>query len=145
MNALVDPDIIESLYDASRAGVEIDLIVRGICCLRPGVPGVSERIRVVSILGRFLEHSRACLFHNGGAEECYIGSADWMPRNLAGRVETMVQVRDRGHADAIRGWLEAMLIDNRQAWDLGPDGEYTQRRPTPGEAERACQWSVTVA
>jgi polyphosphate kinase len=144
MNSLVDPDVIEGLYEASRAGVTIDLIVRGICCLRPGVPGASERIRVISILGRFLEHSRAYHFHNAGDEECYIASADWMPRNLLKRIETMIPIEDPRHREAIRGWLEQMLTDNRQAWHLEPGGNYTQRRPAPGEAERPTQFTTVV-
>jgi polyphosphate kinase len=139
MNALVDPDVIAALYEASRAGVTVDLLVRGICCLRPGVPGASDRIRVVSIVGRFLEHSRAWWFQNRGAEECYIGSADWMPRNLHKRVEAAAPLEDPGHLATMRAWLERMLDDNRQAWDLGRDGEYRQRRPAPGEPERASQ------
>jgi polyphosphate kinase len=139
MNALVDPDVIEALYEASRAGVEVDLIVRGICCLRPGVPGASESIQVISILGRFLEHSRAFHFHNDGEEECYISSADWMPRNLVKRVETALPILDPEHRAGLRRLMEAMLEDNRQAWDLGPDGHYTQRIPAPGEPERATQ------
>src|SRR2546423_1539567 len=94
MNALVDPETIEALYRASRAGVDIELIVRGICCLRPGVQGVSDNIRVVSIIGRFLEHSRLFSFANGGAEEFYIGSADWMQRNFDRRVEAVAPVED---------------------------------------------------
>jgi polyphosphate kinase len=144
MNSLVDAEVIEGLYEASCAGVDIDLIVRGICCLRPGVPGASERVRVVSILGRFLEHSRAFYFHNAGDEECYIASADWMPRNLLKRIETMIPIEDPRHRDAIRGWLKQMLEDNRQAWDLQPDGRYTQRHPAPGEAERATQFTTVV-
>jgi polyphosphate kinase len=136
--------VIEALYDASRAGVDVDLIVRGICCLRPGVPGASDRIRVVSILGRFLEHSRAYHFHNAGGEECYISSADWMPRNLIRRVETMVAIEDPRHCAAIKGWMELMLADNRQAWDLGPDGGYIQRHPAPGDPERASQRMIAV-
>jgi polyphosphate kinase len=136
MNALVDAEVIEALYEASRAGVAVDLIVRGMCCLRPGVPGVSERIRVISILGRFLEHSRAFLFHNAGEVECFISSADWMPRNLLRRVETAVPIEDPGHRAALQQWMEGMLDDNRQAWDLGPDGRYTQRTPALGEPER---------
>lgn len=139
MNALVDAEVIEALYEASIAGVQIDLIVRGICCLRPGVPGASEHITVISILGRFLEHSRAFHFHNAGEEECYITSADWMPRNLLKRVEAAVPIEDPRHCAALMRWMERMLQDNRQAWDLGPDGRYTQRRPAPGEPERGSQ------
>jgi polyphosphate kinase len=135
MNALVDPDIIEALYRASNAGVDIDLIVRGICCLRPGVEGVSERICVVSILGRFLEHSRAFVFANGGTEKVWISSADWMPRNLEHRVEAAVTIEHPRHRMDIRRVLEVMLNDNRQAWDMMPDGSYLQRQPDPGEAE----------
>jgi polyphosphate kinase len=136
MNALVDQDIIEALYQASRAGVEIDLIIRGICCLRPGLAGVSENIRVISILGRFLEHSRAFLFANGGDEEVWISSADWMPRNLHRRIEAAVPIEDPRHRAEIRRVLEVMLSDNRQAWDMRPDGSFVQRTPAPGEPER---------
>lgn len=136
MNALVDLDIIEALYHASMAGVAIDLIIRGICCLRPGLPGISENIRVISILGRFLEHSRAFLFANGGAETVWISSADWMPRNLDRRVEAAVPIENPLHRMEIRRALELMLQDNRQAWDMQPDGSYVQRRPADGEAER---------
>lgn len=142
MNALVDADIIAELYAASRAGVEIDLIVRGICCLRPGVPGVSERIRVISIVGRFLEHSRLFYFANGGKGEYYIGSADWMPRNLDRRVEAVVPVEDAAQHERLRTLLEVYLTDNRQAWDLDAEGHYKQRRPGVGgeaEEERASQ------
>jgi polyphosphate kinase len=136
MNALVDPGIISALYEASQAGVEIDLIVRGICCLRPGVAGVSERIRVISIIGRFLEHSRVFYFANGGDDEYYIGSADWMPRNLDRRVEVVTPVVDKALHPRLRGVLETCLADNRQAWELRADGSYEQR--TPGnDAERA--------
>ncbi|MGH7583836.1 MAG: polyphosphate kinase 1, partial [Gemmatimonadales bacterium] len=137
MNALVDTDIIEALYQASIAGVRIDLNVRGICCLRPGVPGVSENIRVISILGRFLEHSRAFVFGNGGDEEVWISSADWMPRNLDRRIESAVPVADPVHRAEIRRLLETMLEDNRQAWDMDAHGRYAQRHPAPGQPERA--------
>jgi len=137
MNALVDAAIIQALYEASQDGVYIDLIVRGICCLRPGIPGVSERIRVISILGRFLEHSRAFYFLNGGEEEVYIGSADWMPRNLDRRIEAVVPVEDPAHRMGIRDLLNLMWQDNRQAWELAADGRYTQRRPAEGDAEMA--------
>ncbi len=136
MNALVDAEIITALYHAGQAGVQIDLIVRGICCLRPGLPGVSERIRVISIVGRFLEHSRAFYFLNGGAEEVYIGSADWMPRNLERRIEAVVPIEEPTHRQTIRDQLGLMWGDNRQAWELTADGTYHQRTPAPGEMEQ---------
>ncbi|MEX0908491.1 MAG: polyphosphate kinase 1 [Gemmatimonadaceae bacterium] len=133
MNALVDEEIITALYGASEAGVEIDLIVRGICCLRPGLPGVSERIRVLSIVGRFLEHSRIWYWENGGEPEYYFGSPDWMPRNLDRRVECVVPVEDPRLQPRIKSLLETCLADNRQAWELRSDGTYEQR--LPGVAE----------
>jgi polyphosphate kinase len=129
MNALVDADTIDALYRASQAGVEIDLIVRGICCLRPGIPGVSENIRVVSIVGRFLEHSRLWQFTNGGEEEFYLGSADWMPRNFDRRVEAVAPIETPAVHDRVRTLLRTYLDDERMAWDLGPDGTWTQRNP----------------
>ncbi|HEX6574021.1 MAG TPA: polyphosphate kinase 1 [Gemmatimonadaceae bacterium] len=138
MNAIVDPDIIEALYDASRAGVQIDLIVRGICCLRPGVEGVSDHIRVISIVGRFLEHSRVYYFRNAGEEEFYFGSADWMPRNFDRRVEAVAPVEDPDMHARLRSLLDTLLSDNRQAWDLQSDGSYVQREPD-GEPERSAQ------
>jgi polyphosphate kinase len=137
MNALVDPEIIAALYEASRAGVPIDLIVRGICCLRPGLPGVSETIRVISIVGRFLEHSRAFLFLNGGQEEVYIGSADWMPRNLDRRIEAVTPIEEPAHRLALRDLLLFLWQDNRQAWELEADGSYRQRQPPSPDTERA--------
>jgi polyphosphate kinase len=129
MNALVDADVIDALYRASQAGVEIDLIVRGVCCLRPGIEGVSDRIRVVSIVGRFLEHSRLWHFANGGAEEFYLGSADWMPRNFDRRVEAVAPVDSPSLHERLRSLLHVYLDDNRQAWDLRADGVWTQRKP----------------
>jgi polyphosphate kinase len=129
MNALVDADIIDALYRASDAGVEIDLIVRGICCLRPGVAGLSERIRVISIIGRFLEHSRLWHFYNDGTEEFYLGSADWMPRNFDRRVEAVAPVEAPAMHERLRALLHTYLEDNRQAWELGADGEWVQREP----------------
>jgi polyphosphate kinase len=129
MNSLVDPDIIQHLYDASQAGVNIELIVRGICCLRPGIPGVSDRIKVVSLVGRFLEHSRIYYFANNGEEELYFGSADWMPRNFDRRVEVITPIEDRTLHSKVCALLEACLVDNRLAWDLHPDGTYVQRKP----------------
>ena len=129
MNSLVDPQIISTLYEASRSGVKIDLIIRGICCLRPGVPDVSDNIRVISIVGRFLEHSRIFYFHNNGEEEIFIGSADWMPRNLDRRVEAIVPIQDPDLVKDLQEILGIMLADYRQAWELQPDGSYIQRRP----------------
>jgi polyphosphate kinase len=129
MNALVDPEIIQHLYEASQAGVDVDLIVRGICCLRPGLPGVSDRIKVISIVGRFLEHSRIYYFANNGDEEMYFGSADWMPRNFDRRVEVITPIEDRSLHPRVCALLETCLADNRQAWDLASDGTYVQRKP----------------
>ncbi|MFB2894012.1 polyphosphate kinase 1 [Aerosakkonemataceae cyanobacterium BLCC-F50] len=139
MNALVDPQIIAKLYEASRAGVKIDLIIRGICCLRPGLPDVSENIRVISIIGRFLEHSRIFYFQNGGQEEVYIGSADWMNRNLSRRVEAVTPVEDLNLAKDLQEILGIMLSDNRQAWELQSDGNYVQRRPADNLQEQSAQ------
>ena len=136
MNALVDPDAILALYRASAAGVKIDLIVRGVCCLRAGMPGVSENITVRSIIGRFLEHSRVFYFGNNGAPEYYIGSADWMPRNFDRRVETVAPIEDPILHARIDSLLHVCLQDNRQAWILQTDGTYVQRQPEKGEPER---------
>ncbi|MCU0532705.1 MAG: polyphosphate kinase 1 [Hydrococcus sp. Prado102] len=141
MNALVDPKIIETLYEASQAGVKIDLIVRGICCLRPGVEGVSDNIRIISIIGRFLEHSRIFYFNNGGEEEVYIGSADWMTRNLSRRVEAIAPIEDTQIAKELEEILGIMLCDNRQAWELQPDGSYIQLQPPENGREQSSQVS----
>jgi polyphosphate kinase len=125
MNALLDQKIITALYRASQAGVEIDLMVRGICALRPGVRGVSDRIRVRSLVGRFLEHSRIYFFENGGDEEVYVGSADWMPRNLYERVEVLVPLRDPMLRERVRQEiLETYLADNLKTRVLNRDGSY---------------------
>lgn len=129
MNALVDKETIDALYVASEAGVEIDLIVRGICCLRPGLSGASSRIRVTSIIGRFLEHSRVWQFGNAGEDEFYIGSADWMPRNFLRRVESAAPVEAPRLRERLRSLLQACLDDNRQTWELDADGRYAQRQP----------------
>jgi len=136
MNAVVDHEVIDALYAASTAGVTVDLIVRGICCLRPGVPELSERIRVISVIGRFLEHSRVWMFENGGATEFYIGSADWMPRNLDRRVEVVTPVQSASHQAQLRSVLEICLADDRSAWELASSGAYWQRRPD-GSGERS--------
>ena len=128
MNALVDEEIIRALYRASMAGVKIDLIVRGICCLKPGVPGISENIRVISVIGRFLEHSRAYYFDNGGQARLFLGSADIMPRNLDKRVETIFPVVDQRLVESVKSDLELILSDNRKAWEMQPDGTYLKKR-----------------
>jgi polyphosphate kinase len=134
MNSLVDTETVRTLYRASQDGVQIDLLVRGICALRPGVPGVSDRIRVVSIVGRFLEHSRVWLFENGASPEYYLGSADWMPRNFDRRVEVVVPVEDPGLGERLRRLLETYLSDTRQAWELHAEGTYTRRSPVGDDA-----------
>ena len=138
MNSLVEQEVIQALYAASGAGVEIDLIVRGICCLRPGVPGVSDNIRVRSIIGRFLEHPRVFVFHRDGDPEVWASSADWMERNFFYRVETCFPVSDPRLRQRVIDDLELNLWDNVQAWILGPDGVYL--RAAPGDdLPIACQ------
>jgi polyphosphate kinase len=139
MNALDDHQVIDALYEASAAGVEIDLIVRGICRLRPGLPGKSETIRVISIVGRFLEHARIFWFANGGKPETYIGSADWMTRNLDARVEAAVPIEDPRLQEEVKAILDLQLADNVKAWDMQADGSYVQRRPSAGEEPRSSQ------
>ncbi len=139
MNALEDSDVVRALYQASQAGVRVDLIVRDTCRLRPGLPGISENIRVISIVGRFLEHSRIYYFRNRGKELYLIGSADAMKRNLESRVEVIVPVEDRKQRADIRAMLDMQLIDMRSAWDMLPDGTYTQRTPGAGADCRGCQ------
>ena len=157
MNALLDKNVIQALYRASQAGVEIDLIVRGICALRPGVRGLSDGIRVRSIVGRFLEHSRIYYFGNGGEEEIYIGSADWMPRNLYERVEVLVPLRDEFIRERVRREiLDSLLADNRKARILLRDATYIRawqpvrgkrnRRPPTGAAAFSAQdYLISVA
>jgi polyphosphate kinase len=129
MNALEDKDITRVLYQASQGGVHVDLIVRDTCRLRPGIPGLSENIRVVSIVGRFLEHSRIYYFRNGGNEEYYIGSADCMTRNLTGRLEAIVPIEHPSLMAELRGYLDLQLADRRSAWNMQPDGTYVQLVP----------------
>lgn len=134
MNSLVDQPMIQLLYLASQCGVRVDLITRGICSLRPGIPGLSENIRVISILGRFLEHSRIYYFHNGGNEEMYMGSADLMPRNLNQRVEVLFPVEDRSMINHIRvNILQPYLEDNIKARIMNSDGSYTRIHPEKGQ------------
>jgi polyphosphate kinase len=144
VNGLSDPSIIRDLYRASRAGVRIELIVRGICALRPGVPGTSDTITVRSIVGRFLEHSRIFHFENGGEPEVYIGSADLMERNLNRRVETLCPVRDVTLNHYLRGTvLDAYLRDTARAWTLGPDGEYERVAPSAEQGFSAQHYLMT--
>jgi len=139
INSLNEQGMIDALYEASQAGVKIDLIVRGICSLRPGVPGLSENIHVRSIVGRFLEHSRVYYFHNDGSEEFYCSSADWMERNLLRRNESCFEIRQKHMTEQIRGDLELFLADNCQAWVLHGDGHYERLMPAKGEERISAQ------
>lgn len=139
MNQLQDLGIIRELYDASQAGVPIILNVRGLCCLRPGVPGLSEGIRVHGVVGRFLEHSRIYRFENGGEPEYFIGSADWMKRNLDRRVETIIPVLDEAVQRELDEILDVYERDNATVWDCDSEGEYHRRTPADGEERRAAQ------
>ncbi len=139
MNSLEDEKIICLLYEASKAGVQIDLIVRGFCGLRPGMKGISDNIRIISIIGRFLEHARIFYFRNGGEEEYFIGSADWMRRNLDFRVEAAVIVENEEIRKELMDILTFQLNDNRKAWDLHSDGTYIQRHPAENEKIRNSQ------
>ena len=138
MNALEDPGMVAELYRASQAGVDVDLVVRGICRLRPGVEGASENVTVRSVVGRFLEHSRVFRFENAGDPEFYVGSADWMTRNLDRRVEVVTPVTDPDHRAELQVVLDALLRDDRRAWRMDADGNYEQLRPEgePVEAHR---------
>ena len=136
LNALEDADITRTLYRASRAGVKVELIVRDTCRLRPGIPGLSDNVTVISIVDRFLEHSRLYYFRNGGAEEFYIGSADCMKRNLESRVEALVPVENDTLKKDLRVYLDLQLSDQRSAWEMRADGSYEQRIP-PADAKKS--------
>jgi polyphosphate kinase len=127
MNGLEDPAIVRALYEASQAGVVIDLIIRGNCRIMPGLPGISENIRVISIIGRFLEHSRIFYFLNDGNPRYFLGSADWMQRNLSSRVEAITPIEDPRLKEQIDHILQLSLVDHRQAWEMLPDGRYRRR------------------
>lgn len=145
MNALEDVDITRALYEAGRAGVKVDLIVRDTCRFRPGLPGLSENARVVSIVGRFLEHARILYFRNGGDEVYYIGSADMMQRNLESRVEVHAPVEDPEMRQELRLILDAQLVDQRSAWDMQSDGTYIQRQPDDDTAKGVQEILIGVA
>jgi polyphosphate kinase len=134
MNSMVDPKIIQELYAAGKAGVRIQMNVRGICCLRPGIAGTSDNIRVVSIVDRYLEHSRVCVFNNGGDPEVYLSSADWMPRNMDRRVELMFPVRQQALKEQVVEIMRAQMADNQKARLLKPDGTY--ERVAAGRSEQ---------
>jgi polyphosphate kinase len=143
LNAVVDVAVIQALYRASRAGVPIELCVRGVCCLRPGVPGVSDNIRVTSVLGRFLEHERVFIFGTGSDEEMFLSSADWMPRNFVRRVEVMFPVAAEHLREKIRQEVLAPLAaDNSRAYDMRTDGSYEQRKPSDGQPAHAAQAEI---
>ena len=145
INALLDKDVIQALYRAARAGAHVELIVRGACALRPGMRGLSSRIRVRSIVGRFLEHSRIFLFGNGGESEVYLGSADWMPRNLHERVEVMFRLRDPALCQKVcAGILAPYLIDTEKSRFLGAQGNYTRtsRKNAQEQAANGTRFSV---
>ena len=143
MNALVDVRVIQALYRASAAGVKVDLCVRGVCCLRPGVPGVSENVRVFSIVGRFLEHERVFVFGAPGEEQMFLSSADWMPRNLHRRVEVMFPVEAPALREQLRREVvEPALGDTAFAYDMSADGTYARRQPRAGEPARGAQLEV---
>jgi polyphosphate kinase len=132
LNALVDRTVIRTLYEASRAGVKIDLNIRGICCLIPGLPGISDNIRVVAVIDRFLEHSRAFCFGNGGDRDVYVSSGDWMPRNFFRRVELTFPIRSKAlQARVVDEIIGSCLADDVKGWELGPDGVYRRRTPGP--------------
>jgi polyphosphate kinase len=139
MNALVDGRCIRALYEASQAGVQVDLNVRGICCLRPGIPGVSENVRVVSIVGRLLEHSRVYAFERNGEHTVYIASADLMPRNLDHRVELATPIESPALRAELLDALERAFTDNQSSWELDAQGVWTRRSPGSGERPRSLQ------
>jgi polyphosphate kinase len=139
LNALVDPEIIQAMYRASRAGVVVRLNIRGICCLKPGVEGLSENISVVSIVDRFLEHARIIHFCHGGQDAEFISSADWMPRSLDRRIELLTPIEDPTSKQKLIGILATYFQDNQNAWKLTADGSYERLEPIPGQSHLRAQ------
>lgn len=142
LNTLSDPEMINALYRASQAGVTVELIVRGVCQLRPGIPGRSDRIRVVSLLGQYVEHSRILCCRNGGQPKLWIGTADWTPRGLDERIEVMVPVRSPELVADLQKRLEYWLMDTQDAWELQLDGRYVRRQPAPGSSPTSAQTQI---
>jgi polyphosphate kinase len=143
MNSLLEPEVIEALYEASQAGVHVDLLVRGVCALRPGVKGLSENIRVRSVIGRFLEHHRIFHFHAGGEDKVYLGSADWMERNFFRRIEIVFPVLEpRLKRRVLKEGLRLYLHDNSQSWEMDSDGRYAIH---PSRRVRACAQEALLA
>jgi polyphosphate kinase len=139
VNSLADPELIEALAKAAQVGVKVRLNVRGICCLRPGVKGVSDNVRVVSVVDRYLEHARVFRFHDGGDPKLFISSADWMPRNLDRRIELMIPVEDQASAEKLSQILTTCLADTTQAWRLASNGSYERRQPDARHPALRCQ------
>jgi polyphosphate kinase len=137
LNSLADPGMIAAFYEASQAGVEIELSIRGVCCLRPGVPGLSENITVSSVIDRFLEHARILCFHHGGDERVFISSADWMPRNLDRRIELLIPILDETCKRRVINILRTCLRDNMKARMLTPDGSYLPPAGSPTRPYRS--------
>ena len=143
MNSLIDPDIIDALYAASGKGVKVNLIVRGICRLKPGIKGISENIQVCSVIGRFLEHTRIYYFENAGEPKVYCSSADWMDRNFYRRVEVAFPVEDEALKNQlVKDGLMSYLTDNTQSWQLLADGSYKRIQPASNQKERSAQQSL---
>ena len=144
MNALEDVDITRALYEAARDGVKVDLIIRDTCRIRPGIEGLSDNIRVISIVGRFLEHTRIYYFQNGGEEEYFIGSADSMKRNLESRVEVVTPVEGESQCNELRTILDTQLNDRRSAWQMQSDGSYIQYQPENEEQDKGSQTQMIL-
>lgn len=143
MNTLADTEVIDALYRASEAGVKISLNVRGVCCLRPGIKGLSENIRIISIIDTFLEHARAFIYHNGGREKVFLSSSDWMPRNFDERIEILFPINDQAHKRRIRSILESYFKDNTKSWELRQDGSWKRYKPNENQQPFRAQKYLT--